>query len=846
MLKNGQQIGHYKILSAIGAGGMGEVYLAEDTRLRRKIALKVLPENIAQDEDRLRRFEQEAFAASALNHPNILTIHEFGAENGCHFLASEFVEGETLRERLKSDELSLKEAVGIAEQIAFALAAAHAAGIVHRDIKPENIMLRRDDRIVKVLDFGLVKLTEKKAENPDTEAETRALVQTTPGVVMGTVSYMSPEQARAKETDARTDIWSIGVVLYEMLAGKVPFAGETINHTIVAILEKEPLLLENVPEELQRIVRKALTKEKEMRYQTARDLLIDLKNLRRNLDIQGELERSVIPNRATAATKQVKENETQIYSSKSIEETNDEAVKATQNLTNSSSLEYAVTQAKSHKLTTIIVAVVLLGAISAALYFGFFAKSSAKQIESIAVMPFVNESGNQDAEYLSDGMTETLIGSLSQIPNLNVKARASVFRYKGKEIDLRKVAGELNVQAILNGRVVQRGEQIILRLELVDALKENVIWAEQYTRQQSDLATLQSEIARDVSNKLRTKLSGAEQNQIAKNYTTNAEAYQLYLKGRYYWNKRSDADIKRSLDYFNQAIDIDPTYALAYAGLADAYQVLPNLPAVSPEDAYPKARAAAQKALEIDPNLAEPHAALAVVLHEYDWNFAEAESEFKRSIELNPKYASAHQWYCEYLMNMGRYDEAIAEAKLAQQLDSLSMMINVVLARAYNAAHRYDEAISQFRKVIEMHPGHPAAYFRLIDAYYSKGMFEEAIEERRKLGFLMGIPPEQVEKRNGELKEAYRKAGERGYWEKLLEIEQENARRGNREVAPLELAPFQVRLGNKEQALDLLEKAFASGKRDLNLVRLKSEPVWDPLRAEPRFADLLRKIGLPQ
>ena len=480
-------------------------------------------------------------------------------------------------------------------------------------------------------------------------------------------------------------------------------------------------------------------------------------------------------------------------------------------------------------------------------FFGYryFASSGTDQIDSIAVMPFVNDSANADVEYLSDGMTETLIGSLTQLPNLNVKARSSVFRYKGKETDAKTLGKELNVEAILNGRVAQRGDQLTLSVELVDAQTENAIWSQQYTRKQNDLMALQSEIARDVSNKLRAKLSGAEQNQIAKNYTTNAEAHQLYLKGRYYWNKRMEADIKRSIEFFDKAIALDPGYALAYAGLADAYQVLPNLPGVSPEDNYPKARAAAQKALEIDPNLAEPHAALGVVLHEHDWNFVEAEKSFKRSIELNPNYASAHQWYGEYLMNMGRFDEAIIETELAQQLDPLSMIINVVLGRAYFAAQRYDDAIAQYKKVIEIYPDHPATYFRLIDVYYAKEMFEQAIEERQKLGIALGVPPERVEKRAATLKDVYRKSGGRGYWQKLLEFEQEDARSRNREMSPIELARFQVRMGNNQHALDLLEKTFAGGKRDPQLVRLKSEPGWDSLRSEPRFTDLLLRIGLP-
>src|SRR6266404_3073113 len=464
-----------------------------------------------------------------------------------------------MREHLSHKEsLQLNTILKIGVQVSEALSAAHQAGIIHRDIKPENIMLRKDG-YAKVLDFGLAKLSEPGAVatgSAGSEDATRAQVNTTPGMVMGTVSYMSPEQARGKETDARTDIWSLGVVLYEMLAGKVPFTGETVNHTIVSILEKEPLLLTNVPAELQRIVRKSMTKDVEMRYQSAHDLLIDLKNLRRDLDIKGELERSMVPNRA-ATTESANENQTHFYASGSAAVTKSGQAAATHSVaTSSSSLEYAVTQAGSHKFITAIIGVLLVGVILTAGYFTFVSRGgSTKQIGSIAVMPFVNESGNADVEYLSDGMTETLINSLSQIPHLSVKARSSVFRYKGKEIDPKKIAAELNVQAILTGRVVQRGDQLTLNLELIDAQTEHTLWGNRYERKSSELVALQSEIARDVSNRLKTKLSGAEVANIEKNYTVNPEAYQPYLKGRFQWNKRTIEALKQAAEFFKQAIE---------------------------------------------------------------------------------------------------------------------------------------------------------------------------------------------------------------------------------------------------------------------------------------------------
>jgi serine/threonine protein kinase len=479
-LPAGSTLSHYRIVSKIGAGGMGEVYLAQDTKLDRKVAVKFLHEEFSKDADKLGRFIQEAKAASALNHPNILTVYEIGEVDGKNYIATELIDGHTLREHLsRKESLQLKTILNTGVQVSEALSAAHQAGIIHRDIKPENIMLRKDG-YAKVLDFGLAKLSEPTAVatgSAGSEDATRVQVNTTPGMVMGTVSYMSPEQARGKVTDARTDLWSLGVVLYEMLSGKIPFTGETVNHTIVSILEREPLLLENVPAELQRIVRKSMTKDVDMRYQTAHDLLIDLKNLRRDLDIQGELERSVVPNRETANASL--ENATHKYASDAVEATKSGQAAATQNITSSSSsLEYAVTQARSHKFATAIIGVLLVGVMATVGYFAFVSRGgSTKQINSIAVMPFVNESGNADVEYLSDGMTETLIKSLSNLPGLDVKPRSSVFRYKGKDTDLQTIAKELNVQAILNGRVAQRGDQLTLSLELVDVQKNSVIWS---------------------------------------------------------------------------------------------------------------------------------------------------------------------------------------------------------------------------------------------------------------------------------------------------------------------------------------------------------------------------------
>ena len=636
---------HYRIVSKLGAGGMGEVYLAQDTsELGRTVALKILPAEVAKDKDRLQRFTQEARTVSNLNHPNILTVHEFGRTDSASFIATEYVDGVTLREHLSKRRLKLVDVLDMAIQIVGALNAAHEAGVTHRDLKPENVMVRKD-HIVKVLDFGLAKLSglsavaggPKSEESED--AATKVLVKTEPGLVMGTVSYMSPEQSVGQGVDQRTDIWSAGVVLYEMIAGSIPFPGKDIHRQIIAIQETDPVPLaqqvEGVPERLEEIVAKCLAKDKNERYQTAKDLLIDLRNFRRKLDVDAEIERTVAPAlRSTSAGASP--------STQGAQMTAGMTASAVQ-VSTTSSAEYIVTGIMQHKVAAAIALVVLVaGGIGALLFLR--GRSSDAAIKSIAVLPFVNQSGNADVEYLSDGMTETLISSLSQLPNLNVKARSSVFRYKGKDIDPKTVGKELGVQAVLNGRVMQRGDQLTLSLELIDTSTENVIWSEQYNRKQSDLVSLQSEIARDVSSKLKTKLSRADEKKLAKNYTANPEAYQLYLKGRFYWNKRTVDGLTQAAVYYNQAIEKDPAYALAYSGLAETYVLFPTYSVAPPKDTMPQAKAAALKALELDESIAEAHAALSLYLSAYGWDQSAAERELRRTIELKPNYATAHHW----------------------------------------------------------------------------------------------------------------------------------------------------------------------------------------------------------
>src|SRR6266478_1611080 len=538
-LSAGTRLGRYEIRSKIGAGGMGEVYLAQDTKLDRKVALKILPAEVASNRDRMERFIREAKSAAALNHPNIAHMYEIGESAGTHFIAMEFIDGQTLREKIHQARTDLKKLLRYLQHTAEGLAKAHAAGIVHRDLKPDNIIITRDGH-AKILDFGLAKLIEPQLTDAGTsdnagDAATAIMQQhSTPGMIMGTVGYMSPEQAQGKtnEIDQRSDIFSFGCILFEAVTGHKAFAGKDVVDSLNKII-REPVapisdFRPDAPSHLQRIVRRCLAKDPEDRYQTIKDVAIELRDLRHELAAAGGLDVTVTPATISNATGELSTREvaSQTAAHASIGSQSSMSSRA-------SNAEYIVSGFKHHKLAAVITLLVLVAG-AAGLFLYLKARNRAVAITSIAVMPFVNESGNADIEYLSDGMTETLITSLSQVPGLNVKARSSVFRYKGKETDPKTVGRELKVQALLNGRVAQGGDQLTLNLELIDVQTENVIWSEQYNRKQTDLVSLQSDIARDVSSKLKIKLSGADEQKFTKNYTQNADAYKLYLQGRFY------------------------------------------------------------------------------------------------------------------------------------------------------------------------------------------------------------------------------------------------------------------------------------------------------------------------
>jgi serine/threonine-protein kinase len=830
-------LSHYRIVSKIGAGGMGEVYLAQDTsELGRMVALKLLSAEVAGDKDRLQRFIQEARTVSNLNHPNILTIHEFGKDQSTSFMATEYVDGVTLRQHVSGRKLKLVEVLDVAIQIVAALNAAHEAGVTHRDLKPENVMVRHD-HIVKVLDFGLAKPSAPAPDNQiDSEAGTRVLVHTEPGLVMGTVSYMSPEQSVGKGVDQRTDIWSVGVVLYEMIAGQVPFQGKDIHRQIIAIQEVEPLPLsqqvEGVPDRLEEIVTKCLAKEKDERYQSAKDLLIDLRNLRRKLDVDAEIERTVAPNLRNpgGTASQASTSRTQSDAGPTIIEQRNPT----------SSAEYIVTGFKLHRLAAIVVALVLVaGSIGLGLFWRARTSSAGGAINSIAVLPFQNRSTDADTDYLSDGLAESLIYRLSQLPNLKVSPTSSVFRYKGKDTDAQKIGNELGVSAVMTGRIVKRGDNLTISVELVDVRGNKLLWGEQYERKMSELLTTQREIAGEIANKLQLKLSGEGEEKLAKKYTNNNEAYQLYLKGLFHFANRTKEDVQKAIEYFQQATRLDPNFALAYVGISQAYSLMPSYSYLSPGEAAPPARAAAQKALEIDPSLADAHAALATTLAGYDWNWAEAEREFKRAIELNPNVADIHYRYgLIYLLPTGRMEEAIREIKRALELEPLSIAMNANLAGAYMYARQNDLALAQARKTLDLEPNHITARVWLANVYDSLGMYNEAItlsEESLK----NNAADEIFLLYSGY---AYAKTGRRdkaeGAIKRLRDLEK------TQPVDPYDFAVLYVGLGDKDKVFVELEKTF--NQRGFYILFLRFDPFMDPVRDDPRFTDLIKRIGLPK
>ncbi len=802
----GTHLGHYRIAEKIGAGGMGEVYRAHDEHLDRDVAIKVLPAGTLSDPSARRHFRKEALALSKLNHPGIATIYDFDTQDGVDFLVMEYIPGITLSEKLAGRPLAEKEVVALGTQLAEGLAAAHAEGVIHRDLKPGNLRVMGDGRL-KILDFGLAKLALPVAPTADTEsvADSQATA--------GTLPYMAPEQLLGEEADARTDIHAAGAVLYEMATGKRPFGKLDHAQLITAILRQAPpppaQLNSQVSADLERLVGKCLEKEPENRYQSAKELAVDLRRLG-------------APSTVTASWRVVKKPRSRVTRK--------------------------ILLGLTGVLTVTAVAAVLLGLNVNRWRERLFGVATGARIHSLAVLPLVNMSRDPEQEYFADGMTEELITDLSKIGSLKVISRTSVMQYKDAKKPLPQIGHELGVEGVIEGSVQRVGDRVRITAQLIYAPSDTHLWAESYDRDLHDVLKLQGEVAQVIANEVKAKVTPQEQARLADKRPIDPEAHQAYLQGRYYWNKRTEEDIRKAIGYFQQAINKDPNYALAYAGLADSYLVLSLYSSAPWQETYRQAQTAATKALEIDDSLAEAHAALAATRAGEQWDLEGALTELARAIQLNPNYATAHQWYAEYLICSGDAEKAIAEIRRAQELDPLSLVINSTYGGILFQARRYDDALAQAQKTLEMDANFYLGHQLLAEVYEQRGRFEEAIAERQRAATLAGENAEEAGRRAQLLKSAYESNGAKAYWEQRLQLAMKDARQSKdlpyelADSSPYQLAVLNAQAGRNEEAVGLLQKAF--NERDYGLYYLKTAPALDGLRSDPRVTSLMLRIGV--
>ncbi|UCG62335.1 MAG: protein kinase [Candidatus Zixiibacteriota bacterium] len=733
-------VGHYRIVEKIGAGGMGEVYLAQDTKLERSVALKFLSTFLCADDDCRKRFTREAQAAAKLSHPNIITIHEVSEYQGRPFFAMEHVEGRSLKEHASGKDITIDQILELAIQICEGVRAAHDKGIIHRDIKPSNVLIDSHGR-ARIVDFGLAAV-----------AGANQLTKT--GSTMGTVGYMSPEQVTGADVDQRSDLFSLGVLLYELVTQRNPFRRDTEAATLRAVSDETPEPLarfkSDVPDGLQTIIEKSLEKNVETRYQTAAGIISDLKRLKREIA------------QATPTT---------------------------------------------------------------------------AGLPSIAVLPFANLSADPEQEYFCDGMAEEIINALTHVEGLRVVARTSCFAFKGKTVDIREVGRQLNVSAVLEGSVRKAGNRLRITAQLVNVADGYHLWSERYDRDSEDIFAIQDEISLAIVNNLKVKLLKEDEAALTKRHTADPEAHKLYLKGRYFWSRRTRESFEKAIEYFKIATEIDPNYAQAYAGMAASYNDLPNYSSIPPAEAYPLAKEAAMKALELDPDLAEGHTALGLILRDYEWDWEGAEKAFKRAIELNPAYETAHQWYAHLLGYLGRADEAVAEMSKSYELDPLSLAVNRNFGFLYYLLHRFDDALTMLHRAAELDPTFSYTYFIMGMAYLRKEQFDKAIETLQKERALTGGANPVVVVPLGT---AYARMGDRKKADEVLAGVEEIMK--HEYISPFYLGQLYFALGKLDEGFELFEKAY--NERDIYLRFLKAHPIEDEVRADPRYKALLKKMNL--